>query len=162
MTLMELGALGEFLGAIGVIATLIYLAVQIRQNTRAMEENRRLAQAQTYQMRADALQEMVVHAARSQIGGISAKLPENGYPERVEALDVLTHEERGRFRLWQIAQQTHWENMHYQYQRGFLDEEYYQDAFRERVVRLAPTWRALNLMNGRRSFLEEVERLSAR
>jgi hypothetical protein len=30
---MELGALGEFVGSIGVIATLIYLAVQIRQNS---------------------------------------------------------------------------------------------------------------------------------
>ena len=66
MTLMELGALGEFLGAIGVIATLAYLAVQIRQNTRAMQEGRRLALAQTYQMRADALQEMMVAAANSE------------------------------------------------------------------------------------------------
>ena len=33
MTLMELGALGEFLGSIAVLATLIYLAVQLRQNT---------------------------------------------------------------------------------------------------------------------------------
>ncbi len=31
MTIMELGALGEILGAIGVIITLAYLAVQIRQ-----------------------------------------------------------------------------------------------------------------------------------
>ena len=30
MSIMELGALGEFLGSIGVIATLIYLAIQIR------------------------------------------------------------------------------------------------------------------------------------
>ena len=33
MTVMELGALGEFVGSIAVIATLIYLALQIRQNT---------------------------------------------------------------------------------------------------------------------------------
>ena len=35
MSIMELGALGEFVGSIGVVATLAYLAVQIRQNTRA-------------------------------------------------------------------------------------------------------------------------------
>lgn len=158
MTLMELGAIGEFLGAIGVIITLIYLSVQIRQNTRAMDESRRLALAQTYQMRADALQEMVVTAANSTIGGIIVKLTENGYPGNVAALDILSAEERGRFRLWQIAQQTHWDNMLYQYQQGFLDEEYFQDAFRERVARLAPTWQALNLTGGRRSFFEEVRR----
>ena len=33
MTLGELGSLGEFLAAIATLATLIYLAVQIRQNT---------------------------------------------------------------------------------------------------------------------------------
>jgi len=33
MTVVELGALGEFIGSIAVVATLIYLALQIRQNT---------------------------------------------------------------------------------------------------------------------------------
>jgi hypothetical protein len=33
MTLMELGALGEFVGSVAVFVTLIYLAVQVRQNT---------------------------------------------------------------------------------------------------------------------------------
>ncbi len=35
MTVVELGALGEFVAAIAVVITLIYLALQIRQNTRA-------------------------------------------------------------------------------------------------------------------------------
>jgi hypothetical protein len=39
MTITELGALGEFIGSIAVIATLIYLAVQIRQNTSGMKAN---------------------------------------------------------------------------------------------------------------------------
>ena len=39
----ELGAIGEIVGALGVIASLIYLSVQIRQNTHAMDEGRRLA-----------------------------------------------------------------------------------------------------------------------
>ena len=34
-TAQVLGNIGEFLGSIGVIATLIYLAIQIRQNTDA-------------------------------------------------------------------------------------------------------------------------------
>jgi len=33
MSIVELGAVGEFLGSIGVILTLVYLAIQIRQNT---------------------------------------------------------------------------------------------------------------------------------
>jgi hypothetical protein len=160
MTIMELGALGEFVGAIAVVVTLAYLAIQIRQNTRGMEEARRLALAQTYQMRADALQQMLVQAAESQhIGPIITKLTGAGYPEDVSSLELLSPIERGRFRQWQIAQQTHWDNMFYQYEQGFLDEQYYRDSFRERVRRLAPIWRALDITGNRRSFAEEIERL---
>ncbi len=163
MTLQDWGAVGELLGAIAVVLTLIYLAKQIRLHTRTMEDSRKLALAQTYQMRSDALQEMLVSASDSAyIGPIIIKLTQLGYPEDVAALDALSAEERGRFRQWHIAQQTHWDNMYFQYQQGFLDREYYEDAFQERVRRLAPTWRALGLTSGRRSFFEEVERLEAK
>ena len=160
MTIEQLGALGELISAVAVVVTLWYLAVQIRQNTHAMEESKRLALAQTYQMRADALQGMLVHAAESQyIGPLITKLTQLGYPEDVSSLEQLTPDERGRFRQWQIAQQTHWDNMFFQYQQGYLDEEYYRDSFRERVARLAPTWKALGITGGRASFSEEIERL---
>ena len=87
------------------------------------------------------------------------KLVEAGYPEDLASLDALTAVELGQFRQWQIAQHTYWENLYYQYQQGFLDEDYYQNEFQARVRRLAPVWDALNLGGGRRSFVEEVERL---
>ena len=161
MTLQDWGSIGEVVGAIAVVVTLIYLAKQIRLNTHEMEESRKLALAQTYQMRSDALQAMLVAAADSEhIGPIIIKLTGLGYPENVEALKGLDDTEWRRFRMWQIAQQTHWDNMHYQYQHGYLDSEYYDDAFKDRVVRLAPTWKALGLTSGRRSFFAEVERLA--
>jgi hypothetical protein len=161
MSLQDLGAIGELVGALGVVVTLIYLAKQIRQNTHAMDEARKLALAQTYQMRSDALQAMLVQAADSEyVGPIIIKLTGLGYPEDVTALDALSESERRRFRMWQIAQQTHWDNMFFQYQQGYLDREYYDDAFKERVARLAPTWKALGLTSGRRSFLAEIERLT--
>jgi hypothetical protein len=161
MTLQDWGAIGEVVGAVSVVVTLIYLAKQIRLNTHAIDEGRKLALAQTYQMRSDALQAMLVQAADSEhVGPIIIKLTGLGYPEDVKALDALTDDERGRFRMWQIAQQTHWDNMHYQFQHGYLDREYYDDAFKDRVVRLAPTWKALGLTSGRQSFFAEVERLA--
>ena len=161
MTLQDWGAIGEVVGAVSVVVTLIYLAKQIRLNTHAMDEGRKLALAQTYQLRSDALQAMLVQAADSEhVGPIIIKLTGLGYPEDVKALDALTDDERGRFRMWQIAQQTHWDNMHYQFQHGYLDREYYDDAFKDRVVRLAPTWKALGLTSGRQSFFAEVERLA--
>jgi hypothetical protein len=161
MTLQDWGDIGQVVGALAVVVTLIYLAKQIGQNTHAMDEARKLALAQTYQLRSDALQTMLVHAADSEhIGPIIIKLTELGYPADVAALDKLSDIERGRFRMWQIAQQTHWDNMHYQFQQGYLDPEYYEDAFVERVVRLAPTWKALGITGGRKSFYEDIERLS--
>ncbi len=162
MTILELGALGEFLGSIAVLATLVYLSVQIRQNTRSMDEGKKLALAQTYQMRSDALQMMLVHAADSEyIGPIITKLTGAGYPEDIGALEDLSQEDRGRFRQWQIAQQTHWDNMFFQYQQGFIDDEYYRDSFRERVRRLAPTWKALNVTGARSSFVDEIDDILA-
>jgi hypothetical protein len=94
MTLQDLGSIGEVVGALAVVVTLIYLAKQIKQNTHAMEEGRRLALAQTYQMRSDALQAMLVQAADSEhIGPIIIKLTEKGYPEDVAALQALNEAE---------------------------------------------------------------------
>ena len=80
----------------------------------------------------------------------------------VAALEALSDAERRRFRMWHIAQQTHWDNMHYQFQQGYLDNEYYEDAFKDRVTRLAPVWKALGLTSGRRSFFAEIDRLLSR
>ena len=158
MSIMELGALGELLGAIGVIITLAYLAVQIRQNTHSINENKRLALAQTYQMRADALQGMLVQAAVSEkLGTLIYKLTTLGYPTDLSSLSRISEEERGIFRQWQIAQITHWDNMFYQYQQGYIDPEYYENEFRVRVRRLAPVWKELGLLGGRTSFKEEIE-----
>jgi hypothetical protein len=154
-----IGAIGELLGALGVILTLVYLAVQIRQNTLAMAEGRRLSLAQAYQQRADGLSAMMVQAANGEIGGIIVKLTSLGYPEDLDSLTELSAEELGRFRQWHIAQQTHWDNIYHQYQQGFVDEEYYQEAFKERVARLVPVWRALGLTQNRSSFRDEMDRL---
>lgn len=75
MTIQDLGAIGSLLGALAVGATVIYLAKQIRLNTHALEDARKLALAQTYQMRSDAWEEMLVQAADSQyLGAVIAKL----------------------------------------------------------------------------------------
>jgi hypothetical protein len=44
-----IGAIAELLGAVGVIASLVYLATQIRQSREQMGENTRALRAGTYQ-----------------------------------------------------------------------------------------------------------------
>jgi hypothetical protein len=52
-TIQILGNLGEFIGSLVVLITLVYLAVQVRQSKDLLEENRKLALSQVYQGRAD-------------------------------------------------------------------------------------------------------------
>ena len=53
MDIMELGAIGELVGGVAVIATLIYLALQVRENTTALSSTRHhemLRYSQTVQL----------------------------------------------------------------------------------------------------------------
>ena len=85
MDIMELGAIGELVGGVAVIATLIYLAVQIRQNTRAV--------------RASALDSSVT-SIMSVRGSIveSAELSEI-FDKGLADAESLDHLERTRFRF---------------------------------------------------------------
>ena len=58
------GAIGEVVGAVGVIITLVYVAIQVRHgkrstdaNTRALEEARLLAISQAYESRTNSILE---------------------------------------------------------------------------------------------------------
>ena len=48
MTIQDAGAIGEILGALAVVVSLIYLASQIRQNTRQIDQNTQAAQATAF------------------------------------------------------------------------------------------------------------------
>ena len=58
MTMQELGAIGDFVGGVAVVVTLIYLAIQIRQNTKI---NAALIRQNFY----DATQQQILHAVES-------------------------------------------------------------------------------------------------
>ena len=153
MSIIELGALGEFLGSIGVIATLVYLAIQIRQNTHSLDESRRLAMAQTYEARAYRVDDFMREQAESPYLGIHEKY-------RVEGLGALASEEQARVRFRASANLFRFDNFHYQYEQGFLDDEYYESTFKQVVRRLAPQWKEFDLPDfGRPSFHAEVERI---
>ena len=57
MNIMELGAIGEFVGSIGVIVTLVYLAIQIRQNTAQQKQSELDLRASAVNASAAALRE---------------------------------------------------------------------------------------------------------
>jgi len=58
MTIQDLGAVGEFIGGVAVVITLIYLAMQIKQNTKVHAS---LIRQNFY----DATQQMMLHGVES-------------------------------------------------------------------------------------------------
>ena len=105
--LQQLANLGEFIGAIAVVVSLIYLAAQIRQNTRAVRAN-------TFQGVVDSLTSGIAEIARDAevtriwIVGLSQS-------------DELSEFDRGRFRLLILMAVRKWENAFYQSRAGMLD-----------------------------------------
>ena len=160
MTIMELGAMGEFLGSIGVIATLIYLAIQIRQNTRSIDDSRSLAMAQTYQARAELrVSSSRFEADSEHVAPIMDKLTTAGWPENWSAFEELSSLEQRRVSAWVTVSHRQLDNYHYQYQQGFLDEEYWENVIVKAIQLLAPRWRVIPDMYWRPSFKQVVDEI---
>lgn len=103
-----IGAIGEILGAVGVIATIGYLAIQIRQNTRTQQS----AIAHATAASRTSWYDLVI--SKPEIGEIWNK--GNAQPE------LLTAQERSRF-VWMLARIfSNLEEFHLQFQHGMLPE----------------------------------------
>jgi len=103
MNWSAIGAVGEALGAIAVLVSLIYLARQIRQNTRMMKSTVR-------QQLASASQGFILKVAEQ--ADLLAK---------VAVGEDLTPAENLKARLVLRAAFRGWENYAYQHQQGLLD-----------------------------------------
>ena len=116
----------------------------MQANTRSLEENRRLTLAQAYEDRTIALLDNLRDIRESPC---------------VTVVSSGDDEDRARFRMslrWWV---NYLDNVYYQYQHGFIDEEYYQNQFKTSVRRIAPTRHAAGLQEPRPSFLQEMERV---
>ncbi len=102
-----IGAVGELLGALGVIATLGYLAAQIRHNTRTV----RTATAQAIQT---AMNEAHAHVKRDSAG---ARIYRLGLSEPSK----LDEDEQVQFAMTMYSVFAQFENIFYQHQQGTLD-----------------------------------------
>lgn len=123
--LETLGNLGDFVGGLGVLVSLVYLAVQIRQNTVAT--------------RADSYQDAVA-AANEWSREVGAR------PEVCQMLidgfgdyDGLPDLEKMQFNLLMASYFRNMENLHAKYASGVIDEQVWQGwANRLRVFLDAP------------------------
>ena len=163
MSIMELGALGELVGAIAVVLTLIYLAIQVRYsreavdaNTQALDETRKLSMAQAYQSRANMTQGAAMAAADSPY------LAEISMKEQNQGLDVLTDAERWSLFNYQLGFFIRLDNTHYQHEHGFIDDSYYRSVTTHLVRTHAPLWGQLGILGiNRPDFSSEIDRILA-
>ena len=109
MTLEQLGGLGEFIGAMAVVVSLIYVAFEIRSNSRST----RLATLQTAM---ESSQRIIELPARDRDLTRVIRLGS-------EDPDSLTEDEYGQFRYWLILSLRSTENLFVQYKSGALDHE---------------------------------------
>ena len=88
-TLEDLGNIGEFVGGIGVVVTLIYLAIQIRQNTAAV---RTAAGMDTARQVAAWVDRMVVDPELGRLYNLAAEDPESLEPEEASRFMIFIAE----------------------------------------------------------------------
>ncbi len=130
MSLEDLGNIGDFVGGVGVILTLLYLAVQIRQNTRTVEQNTLASKAQTrLQVTNDTVESIRSVRTNDALLQAFVKTLEEKDLDSTDNL-VLSLYARELFRAA--------EGNFYQYRVGTIDDEefqgiyvFYQDMFQQ-------------------------------
>src|SRR5262249_40351470 len=107
MSWEALGAIANLLAAIGVIATLIYLSIQIRQNTKAVRSSsvQNLVQSLSTTAQAAVENESMIPLLVKADAGDSA----------------LTDEERTRLHFWFIMTFRRCDGVYFQRDLGFVD-----------------------------------------
>ena len=154
---------------IGVLIGLALLVIEIRQSNL-------LALAEIEQTRSDSLlqwrREWVTDdhivpmlLERTSILPRDKFMPLN-IAERQAAIETMLNEldpsTRMRMRFFLNTSFWDYENLHAQYRRGLISEEYWTERVVAGILQDAPAWKAANggsLLVGRQEFIDEVERL---
>jgi hypothetical protein len=137
VTLQELGNLGEFLGAVGVIVSLIYLATQIRQNTKSVRA-----------AAIDAATDRFIESSRLiSLNPELAELLEAGHKD----YGALSHIQKRRYRLHYLANSLQFENMFRKYRDGLLPDSQWEgiaEALRQstRQPGTHDAWKAIRML----------------
>jgi hypothetical protein len=126
-----IGAIAELLGAIGVIASLVYLASQIRQSREQMTLNSRTVQASTQQKISENLNGIVMRATADSENARAIALGSADFA-KLEGEDLM------RFQLWAGGLLTAYENAYYQYRIGLLDENRWRLYHAQLISVLSP------------------------
>ena len=108
-----IGAIGEIVGAIAVLTSLLYLAVQIRQNTASMKSS-------TFQNAVTSISEVSLGIGTDEdTAGIT-------YTAFTQGISALTDAQRFRFGLLMTGLFRNYENFWFHYENGVMEEHMWQ------------------------------------
>ena len=107
-----IGAVGEVLGAVAVVLTLVYLAVQIRQNSQAVKNS--------------AAQTLLTEANESLRVASSDPATARAVILGQTLFEELSEEGRAQFVTWMFAWMRTTELAYFQYVQGYIDEEIWE------------------------------------
>jgi hypothetical protein len=109
VSIAEMGSIGEFLGSIAVLVSLVYLAIQVKRNTET-------ARTSTYQS---------IVSEFSSLNHAMAGTPDLSilFVNAMENFATLRIEEKARMSQIFFVLFHNFENMFYQHYKGFLDDE---------------------------------------
>ena len=140
MSIQDWGAVGELVGGVTVIVTLIYLAVQLRQTQLIMR-------AQAFQARSEALTDLMMRAAECEsISIVQRKLVDAGFPKDPTIPDSVTPLERVRFANYLTAHLHRVTNLVHQHEAGMLSDEYYEVGIKAGARNFYPQWKAFGVL----------------
>ena len=143
-----IGAVGEILGAIAVIGTLIYLAVQVRHSKELLERHEKFAASQVYQtrlgFRIDVVSQLfdptMAELIAKRRGGYEPQPPEvmMGNFDNLSASEKIRLEYLNRLAIYTI------DNALYQKELGLLDDEQ-ADEVVENMKNQFPMWEHMKM-----------------
>lgn len=151
--LEDMGNLGDFIGGIAVVATLVYLALQVRHgrsameaNTAALEENRKLSLAQAYQQRLD-------HAAAN----VNSWRESEHVALYVGLVEPTSAEDRVRLNYYLRQMMNFCDNLEMQHSLGYIPDDLYEPQINEMVQLFGQRWRDQGIKEHRPSFRATVD-----
>ena len=155
--------IAELIGIAAIVISLALLIVEVRQNTTAMT-------ATAYQARSEALQELAVIAATSEVlSRIQANYQRRR--ESCEEADLFCYEidhayiqslsptEYRQYRNFLTAHAHRLSNLTVQYEYGLLTDEYHLGGVVGAIKGFIPRWEAFDVPQGRRlaDYVAEFE-----
>jgi len=133
--LSDWASIAQIVSAVAIVASLLFVGFQIRQNNLTLDVN-------AYQARMQDISNAQMQVA------LSADLSAIFTKYRSEGLSGLTETEIFRMRAWYVGQIRRAVGQYYRYQRGFLDRASVDRMVQDLADGNYATWAELGLVDG--------------